>query len=52
MLAEPEYRHPFWGGIVGLHDVGKVAMDRADLANLSPGLRLGKTANHTMSFVP
>jgi hypothetical protein len=49
MLAEPEYRHPFWGGIVGLHDVGKVAIEQISRIY---HLDYDWAANQTMSFVP
>lgn len=34
LLGQVEYRHPVWGpvGIVGFYDVGRVAIDRSDLA--------------------
>lgn len=34
MFGQLEYRHPVWGpiGLLGLYDVGKVALDRSDLA--------------------
>ena len=34
MFGQLEYRHPLWGplGLLGFYDIGKVALDRSDLA--------------------